>query len=57
MEKKELRGSGSKEHVGRKPITYEKKTLYKKNVPLEIYESCKEFVDNEVSKWRKKNKC
>jgi hypothetical protein len=59
MEKKEdMRGkTGSKENVGRKPITYEKKTLYKKNVPLEVYDLCKSLVDAEILKWRLKNKC
>jgi len=50
--KKDLRGSGSKENVGRKSTPYETKTLYKRGVPIQIHDLCLSLVDAEVLKWK-----
>lgn len=50
---KDLRGSGSKENVGRKKNTYEIKKIQKK-VPLHIYDLCLSLIDAEVLKFKNK---
>lgn len=51
---KDLRGSGSKENVGRKKNPYITKTLSKRGIPIEIYDICLSLVDAEVLKFKKK---
>lgn len=51
---KDLRGSGSKENVGRKSRPYPVKNLHKE-VPEEILDSCKEAVDKIYSQWKREN--
>lgn len=52
---KDLRGSGSKENVGRKPIKYKTKILYKR-IPESIYDLCASLVDAEKQKFILKNR-
>ena len=54
--KKDLRGSGSKKNVGRKKTPYETKILYKRGVPVEIYDKCLSLVDAEMLKFENKFK-
>lgn len=53
--KQDLRGSGSKENVGRRKLTYVSKPIYRR-VPLEIYDYCLSLIDAEVQKYKLKNK-
>lgn len=53
---KDLRGSGSKESVGRKRTPYEAKTLYVRGVPLEIHDLCRSLVDAEKLKFKNKKR-
>ena len=53
--KKDLRGSGSKENVGRKKLTYTT-TLIRKAVPTEIYDKCLSLIDAEKLKFKNKMK-
>lgn len=50
----ETRGSGSKKNVGRKKTPYKTKTLYKRGIPLEIYDICLSLVDAELLKFKNK---
>lgn len=52
---KDLRGSGSKKNVGRKPLYYKTKTVYKK-VPESIHDLCCSLVDAEIQKYKLLNK-
>jgi|LakMenEpi03Aug12_release.lakeMendotaPanAssembly.Ray.scaffolds.fasta_scaffold4645007_1 hypothetical protein len=52
---KDLRGSGSKINVGRKPLPYVSKKICK-NVPEKIYDLCMSLIDAEILKWKLKNK-
>lgn len=54
MEKRKP-GSGSKKNVGRKPLAYETKTVYKK-VPESIHDLCCSLIDAEIQKYKLKNK-
>ena len=54
--KKDLRGSGSKKNVGRKKTPYPTKILYKKGVPIEIYDMCLSIIDAEILKFKLKLK-
>lgn len=47
-------GSGSKENVGRHKTPYETKTLYKRGVPVDIYDKCLSLVDAEILKFKNK---
>ena len=49
--KKDLRGSGSKENVGRKPRPYAFKRI-SKEVPESIYDLCLSLIDAEVLKFK-----
>lgn len=51
---KDLRGSGSKENVGRKKRPYIAKVVYKK-VPEEIHDLCCSLIDAEILKYKLKN--
>lgn len=51
--KKDLRGSGSKENVGRKPNPENYKTLQVRGVPPEIYEECRSFVKDKIKDYKK----
>lgn len=53
-EKKDLRGSGSKENVGRHKNPYVSKKIYK-NVPSDVYDACLSLIDAEVLKFKIKN--
>jgi hypothetical protein len=50
-QKKDGRGSGSKLNVGRKKLTYETKTVYKK-VPKTIHDLCCSLIEAEVQKYK-----
>ena len=52
----EKRGSGSKENVGRKKTPYITKTIYKRGIPLEIYDLCLSIIDAELLKFKSKQK-
>lgn len=51
--KKDLRGSGSKENVGRHSLTYKTKRI-NKTVPAEIYDLCLSLIDAECLKFKNK---
>jgi len=51
---KDLRGSGSKENVGRKPRPYPVKAI-NKEVPIEIRDLCLSLINAEILKWKLKN--
>lgn len=53
--KKDGRGSGSKEKVGRKKLTYIPKIVYKKVHP-DIYDICLSVINSEIQKFKLKNK-
>lgn len=53
---KDLRGSGSKQNVGRKKTPYDTKTLYVRGVPIEIYDLCRSLVDAEKLKFKNKKR-
>ena len=53
---KDMRGSGSKENVGRNKLPYNRKKI-SKNVPDEVYDKCISLIDAEVLKWKLLNKC
>ena len=47
------KGSGSKENVGRKSLTYKTKRIHKV-VPLEVYDLCMSLIDAEILKFKSK---
>lgn len=49
--KKDLRGSGSKENVGRHKLTYTTKRIMKV-VPESIYDKCLSLIDAEMLKFK-----
>lgn len=51
---KDLRGSGSKDNVGRKRRPYPVKAI-NKEVPLEIRDLCLSLIDAEILKWKLEN--
>lgn len=51
---KDLRGSGSKENVGRHKNPYDSKKICK-NVPADVYDTCLSLIDAEVLKFKIKN--
>ena len=50
------RGSGSKENVGRKSLTYKTKRIHKV-VPIEVYDLCMSLLDAEILKFKSKMNC
>jgi len=53
--RKNLKGSGSKENVGRKQNPYVSKKICK-NVPADVYDLCMSLIDAEVLKFKLKIK-
>lgn len=53
---KDLRGSGSKENVGRKAMAEKVKKIQRK-VPEDIYDLCLLLIDAEIQKYKLLNKC